>query len=99
MKMKDTGADKVVKLQAQDSANNRLAGHIAALDGHLDQLAQLKKIIKERFKLLESEGYEPKAVKAAMKRRDETDESKQARFAFEETVGLYLAAVGADDET
>lgn len=97
-KMKNTPADEAVERAAMENSGKRLAEHVEALERFADEMADLKERMKERFALIKGEGFDPKAVKILMKRRDEDEDDRQARLEFETLVDVYVKALGVADE-
>jgi uncharacterized protein (UPF0335 family) len=96
-KMKQTEADLGVTAKALENSGERLSEFVATLERVQEAVAVQKAIAKECLAKAKSEGFDPKAVIQALKRKDEGEQDRQSRMDFEAVVSTYIAALGAAD--
>lgn len=97
-KMKQTEADLAVQNKALENSGARLSEFVATLERVQEAVAVQKAIAKECLAKAKSEGFDPKAIVQAVKRKDEGEQDRQNRMNFETVVDTYIKALGAEDE-
>jgi uncharacterized protein (UPF0335 family) len=92
-KMKETPEDQAVTKKALENSGAALLAFVEGVEDIEERMVELKAQRKAKLDAAKSEGYDPKAIKAVVKRRAETPEQAAARAELGATAELYLVAV------
>lgn len=91
--MKETPQDVAVTKKALKNSGAVLLAFVKGIEELDERAAELKEQRKSKLAAAKSEGYDPKAIKAVVKRRAETSEQAAARAELSAVADLYLVAV------
>lgn len=92
-KMKETPEDQAVTKKALENSGGALLTVVEGIEDIEERMIELKAQRKAKLDAAKSDGYDPKAIKAVIKRRAETSEQAAARAELSATAELYLSAV------
>lgn len=92
-KMKQTPEDEAVTRKALENSGMSLLAIVEGIEALDARAEELKEQRKAKLAAAKSEGFDPKAIKAVVKRRAESEEARSARLELAQVTDLYLVAV------
>lgn len=93
--MKETPADVAVTQKALENSGAKLLEYVEGLEDIAERMADLKQQVADKMRAAKADGYDPKAIKAAVRERAKTEEQRAAAEELGAVVQTYLDALDA----
>lgn len=93
--MKETAEDKAVTQKALENSGAKLLEYVEGLEEIAERMGDLKQQVADKMRAAKVDGYDPKAIRAAVRERAKTEEQRAAAEEFGAVVQTYLDALDA----